>query len=219
MKDILVIDDDQDILNFLDKILSTAGYGPILSSTVEDGLKKLKSLSPHLILLDLQLGQTTGLELLQEIKQNPVLNSIPVIMMSGNVKKKVVYESIALGAKDFMPKPLIPNVLLQKIKKTLKEHELPTYKFKNKEAATAEIHGELIKISEVGCILESTVKLSGPVEILLDSKYLKSLGLNTEEMKIFGEGILSSPGHYSVELTFLGINEKTAQKIRQIKAT
>lgn len=103
-KRILIIDDDPDLLAVVKERLQIHDF---LCSTLflpEKVLERALRWKPHLILLDLGMPKISGLGLLREIKNNPKLNRIPVIILSGISDEEVVREGMALGANGYLNK-------------------------------------------------------------------------------------------------------------------
>ena len=105
---ILVIDDDIVIRTLLQKNLSLLGYSVAVAKNGEQGLKLVHKLCPDCILLDINMPKPNGWEVLAELKNDPLLTSIPVIMMSTNINKQ---KSCARGAVDCLDKTVIHSQL------------------------------------------------------------------------------------------------------------
>lgn len=112
---ILLVEDEPTYRGILRKILEDADCRV---SEAEDGLQALAALKierPNLIFLDLMMPNLDGLETLKQIKTNPLLKPIPVVMLTGMSEKDIVRECIRQGAVDFVVKPSNRATLLQKI--------------------------------------------------------------------------------------------------------
>lgn len=217
LKEILVIDDDIDILNFIQKILENAGYSVLHGSSVDDAIELIDRFAPHLILLDYKLQNHKGIELFKFLAQGQY-SQTPVIMMSALDSKKLNEQCLALGAVDFLNKPLQPNLLLQRIKKYLKDYELPEITFK-KDAPVISVHVpiECLKINEISMIIQSGIKIAAGLKLDIDSKFLKDTGLEGCQFFSVGESKVANPGIYNTEVLIKGLDEKTAKKIRQMR--
>lgn len=99
-----VIDDDDLTCNALRQIFEQKGHRSMFSRTGKEALEKLSQAKPDLILLDLSLPDMNGIELLKKIQTNQP--DIPVVMVSGFGTIEVAVESLKLGARDFLTKPL-----------------------------------------------------------------------------------------------------------------
>lgn len=102
---ILLIDDEPTFCQAVEDILRTS---PVALQTLHDPLKTIayaERILPHLILLDVYFLNTTGLEVLAQLKQHPKLQHIPVIMLTSSSQKEHIESSQALGAVDYLVKP------------------------------------------------------------------------------------------------------------------
>jgi DNA-binding NtrC family response regulator len=119
---VLIIDDERPILLTLEALLSRRGYRVETAGTASLGLKVLKTKSPALVLLDLQLPDAEGLQTLDEIKrQSP---DTPVIILTAHDSLHNAIESIKRGAFHFISKPYAPEELLSLVEKALEKESL-----------------------------------------------------------------------------------------------
>src|SRR6266704_5491884 len=114
---ILIIDDERPILMTLEALLKRHGYQIDTAPTASQGLKLLKSKSPSLVLLDLQLPDADGLEMLDRIKTE--LPQIQVIILTAHDSLHNAIESIKRGAYHFISTPYAPEELLSLVEKAL----------------------------------------------------------------------------------------------------
>ena len=119
---ILIIDDERPILMTLEALLQRHGYRVDTAPNASQGLKLLKSKSPPLVLLDLQLPDADGLETLDRIKAE--LPGIQVIILTAHDSLNNAIESIKRGAYHFISKPYAPEELLSLIEKALEKQFL-----------------------------------------------------------------------------------------------
>lgn len=218
-KEILVIDDDKDTQNFLKKIIEGAGYHCRLASNVDQGIDSVKNHASHLIILDYKLNEEIGFEVIEFLRNSNHYKNIPIVMISANANKKIVLQAFIVGANEFLAKPLNPALLLQTIKKHLKLNELPVIKFEPEEAPAIQgtSIGDIIKINELGMVLQSSVKLSDKHKLIVQSKYLESIGAGVCGTYTHNIPTVAKPGTYRNEVKFRGMDEKTAKRIRNIK--
>ena len=119
---ILIIDDERPILLTLEALLGRHGYQPETAATAAYGLKLLKSSSPALVLLDLQLPDADGLQMLDQIKREHP--AIQVIILTAHDSLNNAIESIKRGAYHFISKPYAPEELLSLVEKALEKQLL-----------------------------------------------------------------------------------------------
>lgn len=115
---IMAVDDD--IINrmTLEAILSI-DYDFIAVSSGPEALMLLTSQSVDLILLDINMPEMNGFEVLAALQKNPQTCTIPVIMLTGDLDQETEVAGIQAGAFDFVHKPFIPTLILRRIERTL----------------------------------------------------------------------------------------------------
>jgi len=117
-KKLLVVDDEEDILEFLKVILEDEGY-TVVTTDKDDYLEKLQDDTlPDLILLDLLLSGKDGREIVKYLKTNEKTNHIPVIMFSAHPSAREITKQA--GADDFVAKPFEIDQFLKKVAQYLK---------------------------------------------------------------------------------------------------
>src|SRR6266705_5086898 len=119
---ILIIDDERPVLMTLEALLARHGYQVDTAPTASQGLKLLKSKSPSLVLLDLQLPDAQGLEMLDQIKTE--LPDMQVIILTAHDSLHNAIESIKRGAYHFISKPYAPEELLSLVENALEKQFL-----------------------------------------------------------------------------------------------
>ena len=115
---IIAVDDD--IINrmTLEAILSV-DYDFIAVSSGPEALMLLASQLADLILLDINMPEMNGFEVLAALQKNPQTSAIPVIMLTGDLDQETEVAGIQAGAFDFVHKPFIPTLILRRIERTL----------------------------------------------------------------------------------------------------
>ena len=119
---ILVIDDDEKLNRLLKRFLSDFDYTVFTATDSRQGLKKLRTAAPDLIILDVMLPGMSGFDLCRQIRQ---ASSVPIIMLTarGDLMDKVV--GLELGADDYLPKPFEPRELVARIQAVLRRTRRP----------------------------------------------------------------------------------------------
>ena len=119
---VLIIDDERPVLMTLEALLKRHGYYVDTAATASQGVKLLRSNSPSLVLLDLQLPDGHGLEMLDRIKAE--LSEVQVIILTAHDSLHNAIESIKRGAFHFISKPYAPEELLSLVEKALEKQFL-----------------------------------------------------------------------------------------------
>ncbi len=119
-KTILIIEDELNIRDLIETFLSKNGFVTVGVESAELGLKKIPTLKPSLILLDIQLPNMDGLEACRRIRLDPRAKNIPIILVS--VQSSDIHKIIGLesGADDFVSKPFNPAELLARVNAVLR---------------------------------------------------------------------------------------------------
>jgi two-component system, OmpR family, alkaline phosphatase synthesis response regulator PhoP len=119
-KEILVVDDEEDILELVSFNLTREGYLVRRASSGEEALHSVKKDLPHLIVLDLMLPGIDGLEVARRLKKDESTESIPIIMLTAKGEEVDIVAGLELGADDYVSKPFSPRVLAARIKTVLR---------------------------------------------------------------------------------------------------
>src|SRR3984893_623128 len=119
---ILIIDDERPILLTLEALLSRHGYVTETAATAAAGLRALKNKPAALVLLDLQLPDAKGLEMLDKIKGEHAETSVIILTAHDSLSNAI--ESIKRGAYHFISKPYAPEELLSLVEKALEKQTL-----------------------------------------------------------------------------------------------
>lgn len=114
---ILIVEDDRDLCNILSAILEAEDYDVTIAETGSAALRKIKSVKPELIILDYNLPDCKGIDLLEKI--NSLDQDLAVIMLTAHSVVKEAVRAMKLGAFDYLTKPFDNEELLLVIKKAL----------------------------------------------------------------------------------------------------
>ena len=119
---ILVVDDDPETLRHLRDTLAEAGYAPLVTGDPGELARLIRAEKPQLVLLDLMLPGTDGVELMQTV---PELADLPVIFISGYGRDETIARALEAGADDYVVKPFSPTELTARIRAALRRRSNP----------------------------------------------------------------------------------------------
>ena len=120
---ILMIEDDASIRDMTKMNLNMNGFQQVYcASDGEEGLAMAAQLAPDLILLDVMLPGIDGLTVCRNLKNNPALADIPVIMLTAKTEYMDKITGLTLGADDYIPKPFNPLELVARVKAQLRRY-------------------------------------------------------------------------------------------------
>jgi len=114
MPQILLIDDDEFTLTLMRTILLETGYIVFSTADGPQGIEIFKQRRPDLVILDLGLPTMSGLDVLREIRESD--SAAKVVVVTGYGSAHSAETAMGLGALDFMSKPLVPDVFLEKVR-------------------------------------------------------------------------------------------------------
>lgn len=114
MKHILLVDDVSTNLKCEGLVLRNE-YKVTMVKSGREALDFLKTTIPDLVLLDIRMHEMNGYEVMEHMKENPDTAAVPVILLTADTEQESEERGIALGAVDFIRKPVEPRVLLDRI--------------------------------------------------------------------------------------------------------
>ena len=123
---ILIIDDEENIVQLLILNLMAESFNIDTAYDGEEGLNKVDSFQPDLIILDIRLPKMTGWELCQKIKEDPKYKKMSVIILTASAQRTDRDKAFSLGADEFLSKPFEVKYVIDKIKEIL-ENKLKSF--------------------------------------------------------------------------------------------
>ena len=124
MKKILLVEDEEIMIDLLQRKLTKEGYEVSVARDGEEGLKLMREVKPALILLDIVMPKMGGFEVMEQMAKEPELKKIPVIVISNSGQPVELDKAQKLGAKDWLIKTEFdPQEVIEKVKKQLPPFE------------------------------------------------------------------------------------------------
>jgi two-component system, NtrC family, nitrogen regulation response regulator NtrX len=168
--EILIIDDNPDIRNILNDLISDAGYKTRVAANYNQALTEIDKKVPDVAIIDVKLdkGDNDGIELLTHIKKKN--NEIPVIIISGHANIEMAVKSLKSGAFEFIQKPFdherlmnfvnraVENIKLKRQNKELESKLFHSYELIGNSPNIEKIKDQIIKLSKT----ESRIFINGP---------------------------------------------------------
>ncbi|RPI97557.1 MAG: response regulator [Chloroflexi bacterium] len=118
---ILTVENDPILRDLMVMALEAAGYQVFTAGNAEQALDLLRKQRVQLVLLDLHLPQSNGLDLLENMKKERLLGGLAVIVISGLGFKEIVRQAVNAGACGFLVKPIQVETLLARVEQALRE--------------------------------------------------------------------------------------------------
>ena len=112
-KRVLIVDDEMDMRIFITTLLETSGYAPVATRDGEQGFDKAKEMVPDLIILDVMMPGEGGVQMYNNLKADPGLKKVPIVMLSAIARKTFGHYLKMLEARATVPLPK-PEAYLEK---------------------------------------------------------------------------------------------------------
>jgi two-component system response regulator HydG len=144
---VLVVDDDKSICRWLNAVLTAEGYECCRARSVEDAEPLLREHPIDVALIDIYIGQANGLEFLEKLKT--LQPECKCVMMTARASIETVAHSVAVGALEYLSKPLLVDELLVLLRKLTAPRQTPSHAPKDSFAPESAIVGRSPKMLEV----------------------------------------------------------------------
>lgn len=126
-KDSILIIDDSSMTNRIAKHILEMKYKVYTATSGEEGLKMAEEIVPSLILLDIHMPNMNGFDVMNILKKNDKLKDIPVVFLTADIEKSSEVDSFKVGAQDYIRKPFIAEVMIQRVGRILELEHLKKY--------------------------------------------------------------------------------------------
>lgn len=219
-KSILIIDDDQEIIKLLTKIFEVLGVIIYSAHNLEEAKKVVQSNIPHLIFLDIRLGNENGLDYLTFLKSYPFGSSIPVIVFSGIDDKRIQKLAIMRGAVDYINKPIIASQLIQKVRKHLKDTYSNYHIFKeyNKSPQVLRVPGTIVQLNQNYMEVETSVNIANSTSLTMHSSLCEKIKFTDAKFTSGYNTQTLASGHFLTRLYYLGASDTVLQNINLLRS-
>ena len=211
---ILLVDDEEDIIEFLTYNLQKEGFQVSAAYNGLQAIEKATEEKPHLIIMDVMMPEMDGITAVTEIRKNPKLDETLIIFLTARSEDYSQIAGLEAGADDYVSKPIKPKVLVSKLiallRRSVKKEKL-----------------EIIKVNDLVINQEQFVVIKNNEQIILPKKEFKLLNLlaaspnkvfTREEIfsKVWGDDVIV--GDRTIDVHIRKIREKTGvDYIRTVK--
>jgi two-component system alkaline phosphatase synthesis response regulator PhoP len=138
---ILIVDDEPDILEFINYNLNREGFNVFQASSGREAIETARKEIPDLILLDIMLPEMDGIETCEEIRKIPSLFHTTIAFLTARGEDYSQIAGFEAGGDDYITKPIKPKVLISRIKALLKRSHAPLPEANNKNGSISnDIH-------------------------------------------------------------------------------
>ncbi len=217
-KHILIVDDDEVLRALLSRVLEVAGCTVTSCRGVKDALSVFKTKVPDLVFLDLNMQEHDGFKFLTFRRQNKILASVPVIVLTGSTSKADLQRALELGADQYMTKPFESRIVLQKLRYIFHKKTDFSYRFpvESMPVLDAEIRGDLIEQSPGHFKIECLVKFAAEKSIqVLSDEYVKSEQGSSFVCRVDKRWVEIKEGLFRTNVTVVGLNFEEKSKLEK----
>lgn len=123
---ILIVDDEKDILEFLSYNLNKEGFSVITARNGQEGLDYVKQHNPELIILDVMMPEMDGIEVCQKIRSLDLNHQPFILFLTARSEEYSELAGFSAGADDYITKPIKPKLLISRVKAILRRGNLKT---------------------------------------------------------------------------------------------
>lgn len=234
-KEILIIDDDTQYQFFMSNILTNIGLTVVQALNYEEAVEKLNASVPHLVITDIKLNaEKSGIDIQRYLKDHQQFKKIPVFVISADANRQTIFQSLALGASEYMLKPIVSKILIQKVRRIFMDYKSPEVNFLNSDGkfkeefqmafennfeVEIETDINLRAINELSCILQGPIKFPQGTVIGFQNDLIDKMGGEGLGYRSIENSRTTGGGTFSTRFSLIGIDEKTAQKIRAMRVT
>lgn len=118
---ILIADDEENIVISLEFLMKREGFEVLIAKDGEQAVETIRTEMPDLVLLDIMMPKKSGFEVCQEVKSDPELSSVRILMLTAKGRETEVAKGLALGADCYITKPFSTKELVERVRSMLAE--------------------------------------------------------------------------------------------------
>jgi CheY-like chemotaxis protein len=219
MARILLVDDDKDIRNFGIALLTEAGHESFAADGVTAAIEFLQTHSMDMVITDANMPHHSGFDLMHTLKRDRRWRDLTLVMLTGRRERKDIERAIALGAHDYIVKPLDPMLFLQKIASLLDrrppadrpEVDFAAVHLAIRARAVAEI--ELGVLSELGFSFRSPHHFRDGSKIEVNSDIFERIGALMPILRV-QSCVQKNESTWETRVVYIGADERFLTKIR-----
>ncbi|HVN48259.1 MAG TPA: response regulator [Bacteroidota bacterium] len=183
MRNICIVDDDEEIVRILTTLLEGEGYSVSSANDAAAGWNIIQKKKPAILIVDWQMRQMSGIELIKHVKSDAALSNTYIIMISGKSETDDIVHGLDSGADEYLPKPFKLDELSARIRSGVRIRELE-----------GRISEETKKLTVYELALSVADKIGNPLavaklrnELLAENSIAKSNPEITESVEIIGK--------------------------------
>lgn len=122
-KKILVVDDEPNIALSVEFLMKREGYEVAIATDGQEAIDMLPEVKPDLMILDVMMPRKNGFEVCSEVRSNPELADLPVLMLTAKGREAEIKKGLSLGADAYIAKPFSTHELVAKVIELLNQRD------------------------------------------------------------------------------------------------
>ena len=209
MARLLVVDDDQQLLESLARLLESFGHQCALAHDADEARARLQETTFDLVLTDVAMPGDSGIDLLRELRRE--LPDVAAVMVTGIDREEIAREAIEIGAFGYVIKPFQPNEIKLAVLNALRRRDLERQQRLAIEELEEKVFERSTSLREAITRLEEREPENSAAEKLIVDRLAKALSLRDEET---GEHIERMSRYCSVIARKKGFNEAASDEVR-----
>ncbi|SMF29588.1 response regulator transcription factor [Pseudogulbenkiania subflava] len=115
-KTLLIADDEPNIVISVEYLMKREGFEVLVAGDGEEALAKIRQHRPDIVLLDVMMPKMNGFDVCQEVRADPTLSGVRILMLTAKGRDTEVAKGLALGADVYMTKPFSTRELVEKVR-------------------------------------------------------------------------------------------------------
>jgi two-component system alkaline phosphatase synthesis response regulator PhoP len=174
---ILLVDDEQDVLEFLGYNLMKEGYQVFKCNNGIDAIERAKEVLPHLIILDVMMPEMDGIETCSQLREIEQLKNTLIIFLTARSEEYSQIAGFDAGADDYINKPIKPRLLISRVKALLRRYS---------ETVNGDQESKIIELDGITIDIEKYIVIKEGKEISLPKKEFELLRyLSSKPNRVF----------------------------------
>jgi len=206
---ILIVDDEPDIIQFIEYNLKKEGFQVVTANNGVEGLEKAKAETPDLILMDIMMPEMDGVEACRNLRLDPEFNNTVIAFLTARNEDYSQIAALDVGGDDYINKPIRPRVLISRIKALLRRRERSDSSSPNNQNVLSikdlKIDKEKVQVIQDGLVID-LAKKEFELLYLLASKPGKVFTREEIFSKIWGPEIIV--GNRTIDVHIRKLREK-----------
>jgi CheY-like chemotaxis protein len=220
MARILLVDDDDDILKLAHRLLDKNNHEVVSVKNGIQALDFLEKFSFDMVILDANMPQMSGFEVLIKIRNHPQWKNLTVALLTGRKTKNDVQRAARLGVDDYIVKPIDPIIFLEKVDALLQKKEptkWPQVDLPQQEPQSQgkiELSLKIVSVSELGLtLLSSSCPHEGDV-FQVSGPLFTELQIEAPLVKVISVAPTNRPNEWTIKTHFFGVKDQFLQQVR-----